>query len=82
MTFASIEDTRSIEQKMSWAERDVPKTIYALLSDTARKYPDNNAVSFQILSGATDKAETLNWRVLHEKITLDGKYVSQSWDRL
>ena len=69
MTFASIEDTRSIEQSMNWADRDLPKTIYAMLSNTAIKYPNNDAVSFQILSGPTDKAETLNWRTLHEKIT-------------
>ena len=69
MTFASIEDTRSIEESMNWADRDVPKTIYAMLSNTAVKYPNNDAVSFQILSGPTDKAETLNWRALHEKIT-------------
>ena len=62
VTFASIEDTRSVERTMNWADRDVPKTIYAMLSDTAGKYPSNNAVSFQILSGPTDKAETLNWR--------------------
>ena len=69
MTFASIQDTRSIEQEMNWDERDVPKTLYSMLSDTAEKYPNNNAVSFQLLSGPTDKAETLSWRTLHEKIT-------------
>lgn len=69
MTFASIQDTRSIEQEMNWDERDVPTTLYSMLSDTAEKYPNNNAVSFQLLSGPTDKAETLSWRTLHEKIT-------------
>ena len=69
VTFASIEDTRSIEESMNWPDRDVPKTIYAMLSDTVVKYPNNDAVSFQILSGPTDKAETLSWRALHEKIT-------------
>ncbi len=67
MTFASIEDTRSIEQEMNWAEREVPKTLFSMLTGTTEKFPNSKATSFQLLSGPTDKAETLTWRMLHEK---------------
>ena len=61
MTFASIKDIVAIEQEMPWEDRDVGKTVYGVLSNTASKFPNNNAVSFQLLSGPTDKAETMTW---------------------
>ncbi|WP_372574219.1 acyl-CoA synthetase [Ruegeria jejuensis] len=69
MTFAGVADRDAIENEMPWAERDVPVTLYQLLSSTAGKHPNNNAVSFQILSGPTDKAETLTWTDLKDKVT-------------
>ena len=67
MTFATIEDIKAIEQKMPWEDRDVAKTIFGVLSKTASKFPDNKAVSFQLLSGPTDKAETITWSELQSK---------------
>lgn len=61
MTYATIKDIEAIEQKMPWEELDVPKTVYGALSKTASKFPKNNAVSFQLLSGPNDKAETMTW---------------------
>lgn len=61
MTFASIKDIVAIEQEMPWEDREVGKTIYGVLSKTASKFPNNNAVSFQLLSGPTDKAKTMTW---------------------
>jgi len=61
VTFASIKDIVAIEQEMPWEDRDVGKTIYGVLSKTASKFPNNNAVSFQLLSGPTDKAKTMTW---------------------
>ena len=67
MGFASVADTIALETEMPWAERDVPKTLYQMLSQTRDKVPLGKAVTFQLLSGPTDKAETLNWTQLHEK---------------
>jgi acyl-CoA synthetase (AMP-forming)/AMP-acid ligase II len=61
VTFATIKDIEAIEQQMPWEDRDLAKTVYGVLSKTADKFPNNNAVSFQLLSGPTDKAETMNW---------------------
>ncbi|WP_083099553.1 acyl-CoA synthetase [Pseudophaeobacter leonis] len=69
MAFATIEDCIAMEKEASWEERDNPVTLYQLLSRTAGKFPDNNAVSYQIFSGPTDKAETLTWRQLKDQVT-------------
>ncbi|SFD49592.1 acyl-CoA synthetase [Roseivivax sediminis] len=67
MTFASFADRDAIESEMPWAERDLPKTFYGLLSRTAERFADRPAVSYQIFSGPGDRAETLTWRALHER---------------
>tara|TARA_R110002074_G_scaffold52990_2_gene133383 strand:- start:830 stop:2707 length:1878 start_codon:yes stop_codon:yes gene_type:complete len=69
MTFAGIKDCKAIEAEGPWADRDKAKTLYGLLSDTAAKFPQHNAVSYQIFSGPKDKAETLSWHQLHGKVT-------------
>ncbi len=61
MTFASVADRNSIEAESEWEARDVPKTTFAMLSETAAKFPDRPAVTYQLFSGPTDKAETLTW---------------------
>lgn len=67
MAFAGIEDRDAIEAEMPWEKRDVPTTLYQLLAGTAARVPDNNAVSYQLLSGPEDKAETLTWSQLLAK---------------
>ena len=69
MRYAGIEDRNAIEAEMPWEKRNVPKTLYGQLSQTAQKFPSHNAISFQLLSGATDKKETLTWKQLHGKVT-------------
>ena len=68
MTFAGRQDALALEQQMSWEDRGLPATLYGLLSRTAERFPAHNASSFQLLSGATDKAETLTWGDLHGKV--------------
>ena len=68
MAFAGVEDKVRIEQEMAWEERDVPVTLHQLLSRTAGRYPNHKAISFQLLSGPTDKAETLTWSELLSKV--------------
>jgi fatty-acyl-CoA synthase/long-chain acyl-CoA synthetase len=64
MSFAGVADRNALENEMPWADRPLPKTLYQMLSDTAGKFPNNPAVSYQIFSGPQDKAETLNWSEL------------------
>ena len=64
MTYATAADRDAIEAEMPWEERDVPKTMWGLLSQTAAKHGDRNATTFQMFSGPSDKAETLTWSEL------------------
>lgn len=67
--FASVEDRNAIEEEMTWADRDLPVSLYRFFSQTVEKHGNRNAITFQISSGPTDKAETLTWRDLHQKVT-------------
>ena len=67
MGFASVADTIALETEMPWAERDVRATLYQMLTQTRDQNPAGKAVTFQLLSGPKDKAETLTWGELHEK---------------
>ncbi|WP_298847208.1 acyl-CoA synthetase [uncultured Ruegeria sp.] len=64
MAFVGLEDKKRMEQEMSWEDRDLPVTFHQLLSRTAGKFPNHNAISFQLFSGPDDKAETLTWSEL------------------
>jgi len=67
--FTSMADRDAIEEAMSWEARGLPTTVYGLLSQTTEQHGARNAVSFQILSGPKDKAETLTWSELHSKVS-------------
>ena len=67
MTFAGIADRDAIENEMPWEERNVATTLYGMLSDTASKFPSNNAVSYQIFSDPKSKAETLTWSAMRDR---------------
>ncbi|MFK7745561.1 MAG: acyl-CoA synthetase [Roseobacter sp.] len=69
MTFAGLDDRNAIEAEMAWEDRGLPPTLYGILSATAAKFPNNDAISYQLFSGPTDKAETLNWSTLKDKVT-------------
>ncbi|NOD82665.1 MULTISPECIES: acyl-CoA synthetase [unclassified Ruegeria] len=64
MAFVGLEDKKRMEQEMPWEDRDLPVTFHQLLSRTAGKFPNHNAMSFQLFSGPKDKAETLTWSQL------------------
>lgn len=63
--FATNADARAIEEEMPWAERDMPRTMNGFLARAANAHGNRPAVSFQILSGPQDKAETLTWSELY-----------------
>lgn len=67
MTYAGMADRNAIEAEGPWAERDIPATLWGQLSQTAERFPARPAVSYQLLSGPTDKAETLNWAQLRDQ---------------
>lgn len=63
--FATAADVADMNAEMSYADRGQPATLYAFLSDVAKRHPDRPAVSFQMFSGPKDRAETLTWAELH-----------------
>ncbi|MBE9638934.1 acyl-CoA synthetase [Salipiger mangrovisoli] len=64
MQFVTQADRAAIEAEKPWAERQLPETLHACLAQTAAKFPDRPAMSFQLLSGVTSPAETLSWSQL------------------
>lgn len=69
MSFRSIADMIEIENECAFNDLGLPKTLYSMLSNTAGKFPNRPAVSFQLFSGPKDPAETLTWAELHDKTT-------------
>ena len=67
--FATVADRDAVEREMTWAERQRPETMYQFLSDVTARHPNRPAISFQIFSGPTDKAETLTWTQLQGRVT-------------
>ena len=67
--FATRDDGLAIENEIPYEERDLARTIYEQLSRTAAAHPNNDAMSFQIFSGPNDKAETLSWQELKDRVT-------------
>ncbi|MEX0285469.1 MAG: acyl-CoA synthetase [Paracoccaceae bacterium] len=64
---ATMEDRNRIEAEMAWEDRDLPKTLYEVLTKTATENQSRDAISFQLLGGPDDKKETLNWGTIREK---------------
>ncbi|QUJ77005.1 acyl-CoA synthetase [Sulfitobacter albidus] len=67
MGFNGHQDRARIEGESAWEDRDLHKTLYGMLSATAAKFPKHNAMTYQLQSGPTDPAETLNWQQFHDK---------------
>ena len=66
--FASLADKAAIEAVGTWEQRQPVKTLYQLVERSAKRFPNRNALSFQITSGPKDKAETLTWAQLMGKV--------------
>ena len=60
-------DRDRIQDEIPWGQRQMPATIYGLLSQTAAAHGTRPAFSFQITSGPHDEAETLTWSAFHDK---------------
>ncbi len=67
--FATLEDVKTIERDMPWPDCQPAVTLYEQLTKTKDAFGALNAVSFQLQSGPTDAAETLNWGELHGRVS-------------
>lgn len=67
--FANLADVKAIEAEMPWEARGMARTMYEFLSRTKAAHGSRPAISYQILSGPKEKAETLTWSALHGKVT-------------
>ncbi len=67
--FATLEDVKTIERDMPWPDCQPAVTLYEQLTKTRDAFGTLNAVSFQLQSGPTDAAETLNWSELHGRVS-------------
>ena len=67
--FTSVADRDAIEAEAAWEAIDRPATVYGLLTRTRNLHGGRPALSFQITSGAKDRAETLSWTQLHARTT-------------
>ncbi|SDZ22177.1 fatty-acyl-CoA synthase/long-chain acyl-CoA synthetase [Jannaschia faecimaris] len=67
--FANKQDILDIEAAEPWEAAQPARTVYELLSQTADRFPDRPAISYQLFSGPTDPAETLTWRQFHGQVT-------------
>jgi len=67
--FANFADIKTIEAANPWPDSQPAQTIYEFLTNAKDRHPQNKAVSFQITSGPTDKAETFTWSQLHTRVT-------------
>ncbi|EBA07403.1 acyl-CoA synthetase [Sagittula stellata] len=67
MGYATMDDRNAIESQGAWHDLGLPKTVWAQLCLTADKFPRRPAVSYQLLSGPQDKAETMTWSELRDR---------------
>ncbi len=66
---ATMADKTAIEAMMPFDDRQDTTTVYQYVARAARRFPDRDAISFQITSGPKDKAETLTWAQTLGKVT-------------
>ena len=65
--FATVADRDAVQNEMAYADRGLPTTIHAALQSVAGRFPNNKAVSYQLLSDPKSKSETLTWRQLTDE---------------
>ncbi len=69
MAFVTQGDVRAIEAEGPYAARGMPRTMHRFLARTAAAHGSRPAVSFQLTSGPADRAETLTWARLLDRVT-------------
>ncbi len=66
---ATLADKRAIEAEMPIEARITARTPYAQLRETAERYPDRPALSFQLRATPGDKAARLTWSAMLAEVT-------------
>ena len=66
---ATLADKRAVEAEMPVTDRWQARSLYRQLVETAGRFPDRPAMTFQLRSGPKDKAVTLTWRQFRETVT-------------
>ncbi|PZQ50431.1 MAG: acyl-CoA synthetase [Rhodovulum sulfidophilum] len=66
---ATLADKRAVEAEMPVEARWTARTPYEQLCETAGKYPDRPAVSFQLRARPGDKAVRLTWGAFRAEVT-------------
>lgn len=69
MAFITADDVRAIEAEGPYEGRGMPRTMHRFLSRTAAAHGSRPATSFQLTSGPADRAETLTWAQLLDRVT-------------
>ena len=68
-TFAGTADRDRVEAEGPYEARDLPATLFELMTRTRDRVPDSLAIGFQLFSDPRARAFTLNWREFHERVT-------------
>jgi fatty-acyl-CoA synthase len=66
---ATLADKRAIEAEMPVEARWQARSLYEQLIETAGRFPDRPALTFQLKSGPKDKAVTLSWSEVRAEVT-------------
>jgi fatty-acyl-CoA synthase len=66
---ATLADKHAAEAEMPLERRWRARTLYEQLSETAAKFPERPAITFQLKSGPKDKAVTLDWAAFRAEVT-------------
>lgn len=66
---ATLADKQAVEAEMPLAERWDARTLYDQLEETAARFPDRPALSFQLLAGAKARTATLDWSGFRAEVT-------------
>ncbi|HPG21741.1 MAG TPA: acyl-CoA synthetase [Amaricoccus sp.] len=65
---ATLADKLAVEAEAPVESRWTARTLYEQLCETAGRFPDRQAVAFQLRSGPRDKAVTLSWAELRAEV--------------
>lgn len=66
--FGTPADVQALEAEADWDALDIPLTTHGQLKKVVAEHGDRNAVTFQLLSGQKDPAETLTWAEAERQI--------------
>ena len=66
---ATLADKHAAEAEMPVEDRWTARTLYEQLGQTAGRFPERPAVTFQLRSGPKDKAVTLDWAAFRADVT-------------